>query len=234
MPTGRIICKHVALNRSVARVRSGRFFLLGSLVGAATVAKATSKQSVLSLILPNRVERSKVAEMMRESGRTVEEYESAREFLKRKALHRPGPVFVDGELTAVSAIELAQVLESEGHPFPCVVMARRTQSVVVLESGAELLLKPIKKESLLAAIDRCYNPEVFPMADLRWGLSRMSPRVVEVASLLVRGLNNKAIAASLGITVRTVESHRNSIMSKLFARDIPELRRKWKALQVMQ
>jgi DNA-binding NarL/FixJ family response regulator len=46
-------------------------------------------------------------------------------------------------------------------------------------------------------------------------LDQITPREREVLQLLAEGLSNQAIARQLSISVKTVESHRSSIMSKL-------------------
>jgi two-component system, NarL family, nitrate/nitrite response regulator NarL len=48
-------------------------------------------------------------------------------------------------------------------------------------------------------------------------VSVLSPRELEVASLVARGLSNKQFARSLGITESTVKIHLNSIFRKLGA-----------------
>ncbi len=45
--------------------------------------------------------------------------------------------------------------------------------------------------------------------------SRLSPRQRGIVKLLAEGMSNKEVAAALGISVRTVESHRAHIMQKL-------------------
>jgi DNA-binding NarL/FixJ family response regulator len=50
-----------------------------------------------------------------------------------------------------------------------------------------------------------------------------SPREVEIIRLLAEGKANKQIAAELGITVRTVETHRANIMLKLGLHSLADL-----------
>ena len=52
---------------------------------------------------------------------------------------------------------------------------------------------------------------------------RVTPRETEIISLLAQGKTNKEIAALLGITVRTVETHRSKIMLKLGLHSLVEL-----------
>lgn len=56
-------------------------------------------------------------------------------------------------------------------------------------------------------------------------LTSLTPREREVLALVVRGLQNKETASQLGISVRTVEAHRDSIMRKLRVRSVAELTR---------
>src|ERR1700680_3308041 len=50
-----------------------------------------------------------------------------------------------------------------------------------------------------------------------------TPREVEIIGLLAEGKANKEIAAKLGITIRTVETHRAKIMHKLGLHSLTEL-----------
>jgi DNA-binding NarL/FixJ family response regulator len=53
--------------------------------------------------------------------------------------------------------------------------------------------------------------------------NRTTPRETEVIRLLAEGKSNKEIAVLLGITVRTVETHRSKIMLKLSLHSLAEL-----------
>jgi DNA-binding NarL/FixJ family response regulator len=53
--------------------------------------------------------------------------------------------------------------------------------------------------------------------------ARPTPREVEIIRLLAEGKPNKKIAAELGITIRTVETHRAKIMLKLGLHSLTEL-----------
>jgi DNA-binding CsgD family transcriptional regulator len=53
--------------------------------------------------------------------------------------------------------------------------------------------------------------------------TRTTPRKMEIVRLLAQGKSNKEIAAQLGITVRTVETHRAKIMLKLDLHSLADL-----------
>jgi DNA-binding NarL/FixJ family response regulator len=51
----------------------------------------------------------------------------------------------------------------------------------------------------------------------------LTPREVDVLRLLARGKSNKELAADLEMSVRTAESHRASLLTKLNAESLGEL-----------
>jgi len=51
----------------------------------------------------------------------------------------------------------------------------------------------------------------------------LTPRQHEVLNLVLAGKASKVIAFELGISQRTIESHRAAIMEKLGAKSVPEL-----------
>jgi DNA-binding NarL/FixJ family response regulator len=56
-------------------------------------------------------------------------------------------------------------------------------------------------------------------------LERLTDRERDVLTRVAQGLSNKEIAAELGISVRTVESHRDSLMRKTGLRNVAALTR---------
>lgn len=56
------------------------------------------------------------------------------------------------------------------------------------------------------------RPEILP-------LTRLTPREVEVLSLVARGRSNREISSDLNISIKTVKTHVTNILSKLHAMD---------------
>jgi DNA-binding NarL/FixJ family response regulator len=86
-------------------------------------------------------------------------------------------------------------------------------------SAGKLFLRPTASEIVLKGflkIENQSNPAMHSQA-------RPTPREVEIIRLLAEGNANKKIAAELGITIRTVETHRAKIMRKLGLHSLTEI-----------
>jgi DNA-binding NarL/FixJ family response regulator len=76
----------------------------------------------------------------------------------------------------------------------------------------------LNPDTVLAAI-----PE--PAASRRYPLSPLTRRQCEVIALTAHGLRAKQVADRLGLSVRTIEKHKQDIMRKLRLRSTMELLR---------
>jgi DNA-binding NarL/FixJ family response regulator len=86
-------------------------------------------------------------------------------------------------------------------------------------SGGKLFLTPRVSDIVLKGFLTTGNPSD-PTADSQ---ARPTLREVEIIRFLAAGKANKEIAAELGITIRTVETHRARIMLKLGLHSLAEL-----------
>ena len=88
--------------------------------------------------------------------------------------------------------------------------------------GLDYLEKPIDEARLLAAIAE----GVVWSSDQRSVARRteaLTPRERQVFELLVRGYSNKAIAADLDLSVKTIENHRSAIVAKTGTNGLAQL-----------
>jgi DNA-binding NarL/FixJ family response regulator len=76
-----------------------------------------------------------------------------------------------------------------------------------------------------AVVKRLAASEVAPVSVPPRHLEQLTPRERDVLGGVARGLTNKAIAAELGISRRTVEAHRESLMRKLEIHSVAGLTR---------
>lgn len=127
----------------------------------------------------------------------------------------------------VKASPATKVLIFTAHDSPALVrdaVACGAQAVVLKTDGAAQLLRGL---DALAMDQRYYSPGVpgvpAPAAPGEPSRDGLTPRELEVARLLAEGKSNWCIATILGISVRTVETHRSNIMQKLDLESIVEL-----------
>jgi two-component system response regulator FixJ len=177
--------------------------------------------------------RDALGEMLRVFGHAVETFESADGFLHSLSETRTGCIVADVRMPGMDGIELARELSRRNVPLPVVLISGHADvpmAVAAIKAGAEdFIEKPVDDTQLLAAINRALARAFNELAreqslgDLRRHMDRLTPREMEVMDLVVQGFTSGAIAAKLGISVRTVESYRVQIMDKMQAPSVAVL-----------
>ena len=101
-----------------------------------------------------------------------------------------------------------------------------------MKAGAlDFIEKPIGREELIAGIERALelsqdSGKLLKLQELAAAhLSGLTPRQREVMERVLAGQPSKNIAADLGISQRTVENHRASIMKRTGSKSLPALAR---------
>jgi two-component system response regulator FixJ len=160
-------------------------------------------------------------------------FAAARPFLNVAAALLPGCLILDVRMPELGGLELQRRLTERNLYFPIVMMTGEGEvhiAVEAMKAGAvDFIEKPFTREGILESIglaqDRLAPPHARDeqTAIDKTRLALLSPRELEVLGGLVAGLPNKTIAYDLGLSARTVESHRAHIMSKMHARSFSAL-----------
>jgi DNA-binding NarL/FixJ family response regulator len=175
----------------------------------------------------------------------VGEAANGSEALSLAAELRPDVVVLDISMPGESGLQLAAQLRDSSPEPRVLILSMHDNAEYVLESvraGADgYLLKDTAATELRDAIravcrgesyfsppiagrlrDALRGKQVAPAAGT---LDQLTGREREVLLGVVRGRTNKEIAVELGISHRTVETHRESLMRKLRIRTVAELTR---------
>lgn len=170
--------------------------------------------------------------LLESAGYAVQGFDTARSFLSDADLDR-GCLVVDIRMPGMSGLELQEELGRRGVALPVIVITGHGDvplAVRAMTAGAvDFIEKPFDDQRMLDSISRAFQigsqkrsraGEAQAARDL---LALLTPRENDVLVQLVRGQPNKIVAHELGISPRTVEIHRASIMDKLKARNLSDI-----------
>lgn len=170
--------------------------------------------------------------------RVVAEAGDSADVLPLVEQHRPDVVILDVTMPGESGLKVAARLRDQFPDTRVLVLSMHEHAEYVAESvraGAHgYLLKDTAPQELREAIravrdgQSYYSSRVVGKAmgaagGVPSGLGTLTPRERDVLAGVARGRTNKEIAAELGISHRTVEAHRESLMRKLGVRTIAGL-----------
>jgi FixJ family two-component response regulator len=177
--------------------------------------------------------REALSSLIRSIGLDVETYASAHEYLRRPPQQLPACLVLDVRMPGLSGLDLQRELAQQGREIPIIFVTAHgdiPMTVKAMKAGAaEFLSKPFRDQDLLDAIcqalarDRASMAARADLAEFRWRYATLTQREKDVATLVVRGLPNKQVAAKLHVSEITVKVHRRHIMLKMEAKSLPEL-----------
>jgi DNA-binding NarL/FixJ family response regulator len=164
------------------------------------------------------------------------------EALRLVEKHQPSLVILDISMPRLGGLETLERLRAE-HPGLKVILLSMHGAPPLIQSAVTLgadgyLLKNGRASEVVAAVRAVikggsyFSPPVAreiveqarsPKRGTAEPFSTLSAREREVLHLIADGLSAKEIASKLGISTKTVEAHRTSLMRKLGARKATEL-----------
>ena len=179
--------------------------------------------------------RSAVRGILELDGRVVEDYEDAESFLAAYRPDRDACLLIDANLPGMSGLTLLKRLRDTGYPVPAIMITGRSDvptAVEAMKAGAsDFLEKPVRGVELLSGIARALELSRDSGKLTEWRkdaanhLAGLTRRQSQIMAMVLAGHPSKNIAVDLGISRRTVESHRASIMKKAGVKSLPALAR---------
>jgi two-component system CheB/CheR fusion protein len=195
-------------------------------------------QPVIFVVDDDRSVRAALRTVLEDDGRLVEDYAGSAAFLAAFGAGRPGRnacLLVDAEMPGINGLELLEQLAATGHALPVIVITGHgdvAMAVRAMKAGAlDFIEKPVRAPELLASVahaldhSRDADAQAARHATAAASIASLTPRQRDVMAMVLAGHPSKNIAADLGISQRTVENHRASIMRKTGARSLPALAR---------
>ena len=162
--------------------------------------------------------------------------EAATEAQARRAIRElmPDIVIVDLALQEGDGLELVRDVHAHHPDVPMLVLSMHDETIyaerLLAEGASGYIMKQAAADQLLNALravlrgDRYLSEQLAQTLGVRDGgavgdavdpVRRLSNRELQVLNLVGRGVSSRDIAAELGLSVKTVESHRQSIKRKL-------------------
>ena len=149
---------------------------------------------------------------------------------------------VDLSLPGVSGIELIRQMQSEFEDVPVIVLSMHDEQFYAeraLRAGARgYVMKQESSERVIDAIHQVHNGELFVSDDIAKKMlfrmvtgdgnelqpvQRLSDRELEVFQLIGQGYSTRKVAELLHLSIKTIESYRANIKTKLDLQNAAEL-----------
>jgi DNA-binding NarL/FixJ family response regulator len=159
----------------------------------------------------------------------VAEASSGAEAVEQFRRHRPDITLMDLQMKGMSGIEAIIAIHAEFPAAKIIVLTNLEGDALAqraLKAGAQAyLLKGSVRTDLPETVRSVYKGAKAIDSDVAVRLAehvsdeRLSPREIEVLSLIAAGNSNKMISAQLGLSEETTKAHVKNIIAKLQAHD---------------
>ncbi len=186
---------------------------------------------VVHIVDDDEAVRRSLAFMLSSAGLAVRVYDSAGAFLDGLDDLQCGCLITDVRMPEMTGLELLQRIKQRAPCLPAIVITGHGDvplAVEAMKAGAiDFIEKPFDENAILdavnAALEQSGEGEDGDLAAVTARIASLSERERQVLDGLVAGHPNKVIAATLGISPRTVEVYRANLMAKMHAKSLSEL-----------
>jgi len=169
--------------------------------------------------------------LLAEAGLMVRAHKSGSDFLDALPPATHGVIISDIRMPGIDGLELQRRLKEMNYNLPLIFITGHgdiQMAVQAIREGAcDFIEKPFDDHILIEAVHAAARRNASAPAkaggETLERLASLTPREKEVLECLVLGKPNKITAYELGMSIRTVETHRARIMQKTQARSLSEL-----------
>jgi two-component system response regulator DctR len=174
-----------------------------------------------------------IKELVESVGLRAEYFASGQSFLDHYQPEHSGCLVLDVRMAGMSGLVLQEELNALGASIPVIIITGHADvpmAVHALKAGAvDFVQKPYRNQLLLDSINNALTMDTIARRSLDESqnhdrqLATLTNREQEVLDKLLAGSISKQIAKELGISHRTVEAHRQSLLRKLGVGSVKEL-----------
>jgi len=192
-----------------------------------------SPDPVVHVVDDDAAVRDSLRWLMDSVGLPVVTYASGEALLEVITPEQPGCVVADLRMPGMSGLDVHQQLSERGCELPVILISGHGDvpvAVRALKSGvADFIEKPFSDQELLDCVQQALRRDaenrrrMLHLDELLSHYRTLTPRELDVLRLVVNGSSNKSISATLGISLKTVETHRARVMEKMAAGSVSEL-----------
>ena len=201
---------------------------------------APAHSPLIHLVDDDEAVRAALALLLGTVGLRVQTWADPQAFLAGFDRQAIGAIVLDVRMPGIGGLQVLEQLVAQGVDQPVLMltghgtveMCRRAFKT----GAAEFLEKPVDDERLLEALQQAVRQHIQSRQRqqtdraARERYAQLSEREREVLGLIVEGLTNKEIGRALGLSPRTVETHRANLFAKLQAESLAQLVRRYAAL----
>jgi two-component system CheB/CheR fusion protein len=176
-----------------------------------------------------------IRSVLEEEHQAIEVFPACEAFLEA---YHPGAdacLLLDADLPGMNGLELLRRLAVIHPQLPVIMITGKSGVPIAIEAmkagAADFIEKPISRGALLASVNKALararraSRLIARKDNANQQLAALTARQRQIMVLMLEGHPNKNIASDLGISQRTVENHRATIMNKTGTKSMPALAR---------
>ena len=179
--------------------------------------------------------RASIRWLLESSNYKVELFDSGESFMTHYQPDQVGVLLLDVRMNGMSGLEVQDHLIARKSDLPIIMLTAYgdvQMAVTALKKGAvDFIEKPFDHAALRQLVEKMLVEAVRRRSQNereligRQKMAKLTPRERQVLERIVSGRLNKQIADDLGISIKTVEAHRASIMDKTASGTVADLMR---------
>jgi len=217
--------------RSFLAPGSGRDSILGQTLAQALSSRSTTtyenmdNKPTVFVVDADGVVCDSIGNLAHTMNLQCETYASGWEFLEAYDPDRPGCLVLEIKIPDVNGVQIQERLSNEGSILPIIFLTNQaTVSIAVraMRCGAlHVIEKPFREHELWDAVHEAVElnlkrrEQASQWRELEERVSQLSVKDQAHLKMISQGESKEAMAAELGVCVRTVELRRNQLMKKL-------------------